>query len=1768
MNGRIRNGRAWIPVMVLVAAGLLFGAAPPAGAQGGIAGSIGNAVSSIVNSATGATFTITKIDARSAAKRGQAPEARGERQSVAIHFSERCRIEDLRRNLKFIPPVPLQWNTSTVTDQNVLLLMGQFKPGQRYVVVLPPAFKSANGKTYAKGIAAFTMADRDPEIAFYEQGSVIERNSMQMLHVQLMNVNEVLISGLQIPPVMVPAALRLAAGSPNANWDASQAEIMRATLRLKEALQQDADFRPIVGDAFAEQQLFFSSGEKNVFHQFSIPLSFRRDKERGSLEIVRVRRKGAEQDVQTPFRLFRITDLGLTYKLADDGLLVWATSLYSGKPVSDVSLFGFTNAQEVVSLGRTEGSGMMTVRNGRERKRASLRSGSEGQVVTRPVQLGEIVMIAAVSRDDRTYVEIVPQGNVRPEGIQQQRQGQKSMPLLKGHVFTERGIYRPGDTVQFKGTVRQYRDGVISAPSATTAFFRIVNSKGEEIYSRTIALSEFGTAIDKSLIKTFFPLGTYTLSMRYGPDPGSDQTRKAAKKRRHGQVQPEPEPEQPNTVSRTFEVQEFRQPRHYVEILYKPETKKDDSYVNLERQKEMLNCEITGKYYAGGPVKHGKVRWSIYHTKTDYPRQDHQGYTFGYPLDARTELIESGESMLNEKGTITVPVPVSKDTLAGKYGIEVTAAVVDFDGRVSSDSSVYQADPEYLVGISNHPALVKPGEAQSLSAIVIDRKGSKVTRGDVLVQVMERGYTHIQKRNAEGYLYHEQQQVWRSQLSAELPIKDDRAVFDFDFTRGGEYLISFTYKTPAGRQYTSATKYSMPGYYYGYEFESGQRGQPQNYGKLSLYPEKPLYASGESMKIYLNPSREISTCLVTVEQAGLLEHSILELKPGQRFIELPVKDSYNPNVYVSVVATVPRSAFPVYTAQFDTEAPSFLFGTVNVEVKGGQQKIKIAVNEEQKKIKSLPGAEMALSIATTDQDGRGLATEVALAVIDESILSMTGYETPTLDALAKFLVPLGVFTGDLRLDLLKQTPYGFFRNAPLTGGDGDESAGPDAVTSKVRKDFNPVAYFNPSIRTDASGRATVTVKFPDTMTTYRIYAVACDKGSRFGSYQRPALVVKDFYMEPGLPAFMTRGDRFRFSISAFNKTDRAGSVDFTVASDRFLSLTTTGKSFSLPGFDRTLIPVDGTAQQAGVSTVRFSGTFKELSDTVETTLPVNSGFVLGNGLQFGSFRKDVKISYDLPKAVRELRWEDVGPDDVKAILTVSGSPFLRMAPGLRYFLRYPYGCVEQTSSGVLPIAAMRDILQKGLMPDISTAETDKFIKPGIERLFSMQTEDGGFGYWPGDRVTNKWGTIYAMNALTRAGLAGYELPKERMDRALAYLKDQIKGSGREEFTFRGFSAYILALNKVLDRESFIKVMENIDNQPREAVMLALMAAKTGRMMLDDQIRSRLRTVLERPWLLGRISDEFYARYREPAISLLAATMVFPGEEIAERLAAKLLSGMNQEGIWTSTSDSGWSLAALSEHFGGSKSGAQPATVTVTQAGKAVDSFTLDPKSYRTIALDAREFVKNPAFSIAANNDQTLLYKLALTFPRTDYARTGYSNGFEIHKTIKNTDGTNTIKVGDIVEVKLRINIKNPGGNYVVVDDPLPAGLVAINSAIKTEEQGVVAKKMKRAMHQQEDEGEGDGDDLEGEFGEGFGWNDWYWDPMGYYRFTPNFFEIRNDRVIAFRNQTWSGIYEYAYYARAVCEGEFVMPSSKIQLMYDPEVVAYTPQGKVVIKGNK
>ncbi|MBI5745425.1 MAG: hypothetical protein HZA13_00285 [Nitrospirae bacterium] len=790
---------------------------------------------------------------------------------------------------------------------------------------------------------------------------------------------------------------------------------------------------------------------------------------------------------------------------------------------------------------------------------------------------------------------------------------------------------------------------------------------------------------------------------------------------------------------------------------------------------------------------------------------------------------------------------------------------------------------------------------------------------------------------------------------------------------------------------------------------------------------------------------------------------------------------------------------------------------------------------------------MKLRLSTKEGSGKGVKTEIAVGVVDESVLAMTGFETPSLETLTKFISPLSVFTGDIRSELLKQTPFTYIANEALTGGDGLNKR-PEAATSKVRKDFNPVAYFNPALVTDEKGEAEVTFKLPDTMTTYRIYAVALDKESRFATTQKDLLVVKDFYLEPGVPRFFTKGDKFKIFVSAFNKTDQSAPVAFSLGKDSLVAMSTPSSNYEVKGMDRTLIPVEGEALKPGTSKLFFSGRLNDKSDAVEISVPVNSGYTMMSDLVFGTVTNGVKIRYNLPEGTERIKWSDLRPDEVKATLTLSGSPFLRMSQGLRYLLHYPYGCVEQTSSGILPLAGLRGLIKEGLIPGIKIEETDKFLGPGITRLLSMQTNSGGFAYWPGNLHPDKWGTIYAAIALTHVKLTGFDVPQDQMNLAMDYLKREIKETNQQERTFAGFASYILSLNSALDESTFRDIYKDIDKMGREGALLLLLAAKITGYLPEDQLVSVARPLLERRWE-GRSSNIFYALYREPAISLIVANALVPKDQITGNLAKILIGGTNRQGIWTSTSDTGWSLVALGEYFKGASFNEQPIKISLRQEGWPETVITLDPKRSYTYLLEPSSFLKRPEVSIIVEGNVNLIYSLSLTYPRVDYAKEGYAKGFKIRKTIENTDGSKTIKVGDLVKVTLDIDIEGNNFNYIVLDDPLPAGFVAINSAIKTEE--YVAKK-------------GGGRSVEENEGE----EDYYWEAWdyegGFYRFIPNYFEMRDDRVLVFKDRSWGGNYRYSYYARAVAEGEFMLPSAKIQLMYEPNTLSYTPVDKVVI----
>jgi len=1677
-------------------------------------------------------FTILKIE----------PDA--QKEEVRIFFDKPLPLEGLKDNLRLLPLIKLDWRHAAMSPEGQLTLKGRFKFGVGYVVTLPENFRLGS-LTYRPTVTTFFLPDRPAKLEFVGRKSLIERDSQELLHVRSQNVKALILEGIRIPPLLLPRALAVEE-SPS-DWGRTLEELKSGAERLRDLAKGNPALTPFLLEPFAERQLFPAPGEKNKPLAVSLPLSFRKNKEAGGLELIRVSEDRPEGGTVSSPRVFAISDLGLTYKVGGNSLLLWATSLKTGMPAPGVQVVGFTREMEAFPLGQTDADGILTFQQ-KDLDGLSLKTLGDFRPVKRHLDHGQIVCLLAATANDVSFIRMTPADSLKPQGIWQVKAGEK-IRNLKGQVFTERGVYRPGETLHFKGLVREYQEGRILSPQGKVCSFEISSPKGEQVYSQELPLSDFGSASGEVTAAGHWPLGTYTMTMSFGPKPPETKAPANSDQQGPGQLDQEDEGEQEqanveqpnsgpaptNAATCTFQVQEFKAPRHFVEIDFKKFSRPDTSFVNDQgRQRDFVRIGLSGAYYAGGPVKHGQVRWKLHKSKTSYQVPGNDNFEFGYTRDEPGELIESGQAILDEKGRTEIEFPLDREVLAGESGYLVIATVVDFDGRAASNSKTYQLVPDYLVGLSRHPDEVPPETEQLLKVVATNRDGKRIGKGQIQAAVLERTWVYVVKRNEQGDIYWSDQETWKRSYATNLHLEKGEASFRFDFGWSGRYLVTFTYQDDRGRNFTSATIYqvSSPG-----GAEEGEKKE-NAYQILSLSADRPAYEPGQTARIALRPKRPVSCYLVTLEQEGLLQHRVVTARKELPEIEIPIKAQFAPNVYLSVLALTPRGEFPVFAGRYDTEAPGFYWGNINLPVRLEVEHLQVAISPEVKELKAQPGAEVTLDFTVLNKHGQGVLAEMAVAVVDEAVLALTAFKTPTLEQLTRFDGPLGVFTGELRTLLQHQTPYYLAHNEPLTGGAGLNAE----MMAKLRRRFEPVAYFNPSLRTAADGRARVTFTLPDNMTSYRVYAVTADHGSGFASPERSMVVSKDFYLEPGLPSFFIQGDHFRFQVAAFNNTGERGPLQFKAASEGGLSLKAEEPFPILGPKDSVNLNVSGEATQAGSATARFGAEFQGRPDAVELKIPIKSGQVQDTAIRFGSLGGATSIKISLPPYLTGEAARKLNPEEVKAVLTLSGSPFLRLSEALHYLLGYPYGCIEQTSSGVLALAALRGVVQDNQVPGISLPEVDKYLNRGVGRILGMQTDNGGFAYWPGQSEADGWGSIYAGAALGIAKKNGVEVPELPLTKALDYFHAQLRDP-KTPYPAKAFGAYILALNHRLERDEFEGLRQKYQNFNREGQLLLLLAAREADLLPVAELQRNLKPLLG-PDLAKQTSwshDEFNALARGPALALLAGKAILPEDPLTKEAALVLLGGLDQQGVWISTSSTGWALVALGEYFQGQKFSSQGAEFAISQPGaSAKQRIKLDPKGFRTVDLDPRALLKNPVVQVETPAGPTWLYELAISGPRLDLATSGADQGFKVSKTIQNTDGSPEIKVGDLVKVTVLVEARKPQ-RYVVLDDPLPAALVAINTALKTEE----------ATPQANDEENGDF--------QGYVLMD------GTILYHPNFFEIRDERVLAFRDWLYSGRYRFEYYARAVCEGHFLVPATKVAAMYSPGVNGFTSQTDITIK---
>jgi uncharacterized protein YfaS (alpha-2-macroglobulin family) len=338
-------------------------------------------------------------------------------------------------------------------------------------------------------------------------------------------------------------------------------------------------------------------------------------------------------------------------------------------------------------------------------------------------------------------------------------------------------------------------------------------------------------------------------------------------------------------------------------------------------------------------------------------------------------------------------------------------------------------------------------------------------------------------------------------------------------------------------------------------------------------------------------------------------------------------------------------------------------------------------------------------------------------------------------------------------------------NFQIDGQDNNDTGNNSAIN--LRENFNALAVFAPSVKTDSNGKAVVPIKLPDNLTRYRIMAISVDTGKRFGKGESNITAKQPLMVRPSAPRFMNFGDKIELPVVVQNQTDKALTVDVAVRATNANLTNGGGRKVVIRANDRAEIRFPVNADKAGTARFQIAATSGKFTDAAEISLPVwtpattESFATYGRTDQNGAIVQPVEAPKDVFSQFGGLE------------ITTSSTQLQELTDAFIYLYRYPYECSEQVASRMISIAALRDVLTAFKSKDMpSEAEIKASFEKDIKILQARQREDGSFGMWKRDRERYEYPflTVHVAHSLVQAKAKGYKVPDEMLNRTKPYLK--------------------------------------------------------------------------------------------------------------------------------------------------------------------------------------------------------------------------------------------------------------------------------------------------------------------------------------------------------------------------------------------------------------
>jgi uncharacterized protein YfaS (alpha-2-macroglobulin family) len=1259
---------------------------------------------------------------------------------------------------------------------------------------------------------------------------------------------------------------------------------------------------------------------------------------------------------------------------------------------------------------------------------------------------------------------------------------------LVGYVYTDKPIYRPGHTVHAKAVLR-WRERDGLRPFDQPEVELAVSDVNDKVLARTrLTVDRFGAVQATVPIPATASLGRYTVKITSGE----------------------------REATGGFDVEEYRRPEF--EVIATPASR-------FVVQGQQATVTVQARYYFGQPVANGQLRWVVNEQPYQSPLKwsddagdEGPGFFYG---DDQTH---TGTVRLDADGRaeLRIPLPVRTGQGTADYSARIEAQVTDASGRqVSGTTIVHATRGTFFLSTRTSSTVVTAGSAVATTVDALDYTGTP--QRDVRVSV---ALQRVEYRSG----YYNDPTVTTLANAQALTDAMGHATATLQLPPGvaGSFRMLAT-ATAAGRTVEDLAYLWVPG--------AREDESPGSERFLELIADRKSYAAGDTAKLVIRGEPVNGPIFLAKEGQHVSWHRLVR-QNGSSPIEVPIEAGDEGDVYVSLVYLRDGRVFRADR---------------RLGVPATARTLQVTVTADQAVAR--PRDPGTFTVRVADATGAPVQAQVSLGVIDEAVYGVKTDDTP--DPVRFFyrreytrvntsFSSNYYFTGYSGRDRLELASR---RRRPFTLADfkGDKPAQP-----QVRKDFPDAIYWMGDLVTNAAGEARVAVKYPDTLTTWRLTARAITTDTRAGVTLARTTTTKDLIVRVITPRFLTEGDDVVVPTLVHNYRDEAKTATVSIAA-----------SGLDPDAGRPPVPASATvaaggerrddwrfaARTVGTAVVTASASTDSDTDAVELALPV---------VPYG-LRREATASGSLAGAGEATATVVVPEASNPAVRSISVAIAPSMAGSLLgaldFLTHYPYGCTEQALSSFLPnLLVTRALTELKLAPTERLTALDRMVSAGVQRLGEMQHPDGGWGWWPND-ANHPFMTGYAVWGLDEARRAGVKVDTYRISNGLRILARFYSDYPRAVPDLKAYMVYVLQhvggdsatvdwfapdargqYRHAAGRDDAWAARERMSAYGRALLLLALDEAKDARAnQLAAALEAEAVTTGELSYWTSEndplLLDAVDTRVEATALAVQALVKRNPRSPLLERAVRYLL--LNRTGgYWGSTKQTAMAIYGLLAFMQARGETAQPFSVDVFVNGALAgrQSFTaasMTAPDPQVVTVPARagnndvRLVKRDAGGTAYWSTVGTYYDSAAAAVRQGSRQLAITRRYAVLTPVTVQDKivyrevalAGTPRPGDVLTVRLTV-AGSKEWRYLAIEDPLPAGVESV--------QDTTAYPLETPNRS------------------------WWWGSR---------VEYRDQRTVFFQEGFEQGRYEYLYFVKVTSTGTFRAAPAQVSPMYVPGVQA-------------